>query len=75
MPQTTDELRARMKARFGDEISDGPPWEFLVSRGYTERGGYIFLPNPIHRVTQDEGECIDFLCEEWDWAFGPGAIA
>lgn len=69
MPQASDELRARMQERFGDSIADGPPWEFLKSRGYTERGGLIKPPNPNHNITEDEGECVDFLCDEWDWAF------
>jgi hypothetical protein len=69
MPQATDELRARMKARFGDEIADGPPWEYLVSRGYAQRGYMIFMPSAEHKMTEEEGECIDFLCDEWDWAF------
>jgi hypothetical protein len=69
MPQASDELRARMKERFGDEISDGPPWAFLEARGYTAPRFLIRPPAPTHKVTEDEGECIDFLCDEWDWAF------
>lgn len=68
MPQATDELRERVNVRFGS-IDSHPPWAFLASKGYTERMGFIHLPSPLHKITEEEGECIDFLCDEWDWAF------
>lgn len=68
MPQATDELRAKMVARFGT-IGDDGPWEFLKSRGYTMDHFYISIPSPLRKITEDEGDCIDFLCDEWDWAF------
>lgn len=70
MPQASDELRAKMRHRFG-EIDSHPPWAFLASRGYTQRQGFIAPPNPLHRSTEEENDCIDFLCEEWDWACVP----
>lgn len=70
MPQASDELRAAMQTRFGGNgIDDGPPWEYLAARGYTERGGLIKMPSKDHEMTAEEGECIDFLCDEWDMAF------
>lgn len=68
MPQATEELRAKMRDRFGD-IDSFEPWEFLKSRGYTMTDFYISPPTPLHRSTQEENDCIDFLCEEWDWAY------
>lgn len=67
MPQASDEQRALMTRWFGD-ISDSGPWAFLLARGYTERQGWIFKPTPAHTISEYEGECIDFLCDEWDWA-------
>ena len=70
MPQASDELRQRMNERFGDPIDDGEPWKFLKARGYTAPR-FLIRPPEGHTVTEDEGECIDFLCDEWDWAFDP----
>lgn len=74
MPQASDELRDRMNTRFGDPIAEEPPWDYLASHGYTAKRGHIFLPTPLHRVTDLEGECIDFLCDEWDWVFDNGVF-
>lgn len=70
MPQATDELRQRMLERFGSAIDDYKPWSFLRERGYTENRFRINWPS--HTPTEEELECINFLCDEWDWDFaGP----
>lgn len=74
MPQATDKLRNIMRLRF-DSNDSHPPWAFLASKGYTERMGFISLPSPLHKITEDEGDCIDFLCDEWDWAFERVTVA
>lgn len=73
MPQATDEQREAIIARFGSIDIEGP-LKFLSDKGYTEKAGYLILPNPLHKVTKDEGECIDFLCDEWDFAFTVDAV-
>jgi hypothetical protein len=69
MPQASDEQRALMERWFGDPIDDGAPRRFLLSHGYTESKGFWRKPTPAHTVSHAEGECIDFLCDEWDFAF------
>ena len=66
MPQTTDELRALMNEWFGDPIDDHGPTQFLLVRGYTERGGLWHPPVPYHNVNREELACLRFLVEEWD---------
>lgn len=68
MPQASDEDRERIQDRFGT-IDCYTIWRYLQKRGYTENKGYITLPTPLHKITKEEGECIDFLCDEWDYAF------
>lgn len=70
MPQATDALRKRMEDRFGDPIDDYAPWKFLADRGYTS-SHFVIRPPDGHAVTEEEGECIDFLCDEWDWSYQP----
>jgi hypothetical protein len=70
MPQASDELCDLMCKWFGNRLDDWPPWRLLESHGYTETNGYIQKPTPAHSVSADEWACIDFLCQEWDYAFG-----
>lgn len=74
MPTASDELRNKMRQRFGDIDLTGPQ-QHLLAQGYSINHGRIVLPNPIHRVTDDEGDCIDFLCDEWDFDFPIGSVA
>jgi len=69
MPQAADEQRALMGKWFGDEVGDGGPHTFLLSRGYTEKAGLISKPTPSHTMSSEEAECIEFLCDEWDYAY------
>lgn len=68
MPQALDEQRELMVKWFGD-FDCWLPLEFLLSRGYTDTKGWIAKPTPSHTISAEEGECIDFLCDEWDFGF------
>lgn len=70
MPQATDELREKMQHYFGDPISDWGPTAFLLDQGYHEKGGFWAKPSPSHIVTEKEGDCLTFLCDEWDHSIG-----
>ena len=68
MPQASDELRARMKLRFGDEISDIGPMNYLEACGFRQtRGGLWHLPSPNYKPNADELEALQFLMDEWDY--------
>lgn len=69
MPQATDEQRALMEKWFGDSVDMRGPYAFLMSRGYRDDRGMIVPPVPSHKVSREEGECIDFLCDEWDFGW------
>lgn len=69
MPSASDEVQAIIRATFGS-LDDGPPLQFLLDRGYTEERGWISMPSPDHVIKDDEGDCITFMCDEWDYGFG-----
>jgi hypothetical protein len=69
MPQASDELRKTIGELFGDEIDDWPPTKFLLSHGFTEKGGWWTKPTPSYSVTATEYTCLNFLCDEWDHAY------
>lgn len=71
MPQASDEQRELMRRWFGDPIDDGPPYRFLMARGYADRRGMLVKPTSAHTVSTEEWECICFLCDEWDYGFDP----
>lgn len=73
MPTATDELREKMRKMFGDPLDDGPPYNFLKEKGFTEKAGVLFAPRPDYMVSQEEYDCIDFLCDEWDYGWEPEA--
>lgn len=70
MPSATPELRERMGQLFGDEIDDAGPMEFLKKAGYRSTADWRWLPKPgvtdYADMTQDEYDCMVFLCQEWD---------
>lgn len=74
MPQATDELRAIMEKRFGDPIDETGPLQYLMSCGYSERGGMLTPTFFDHKISERESECIQFLCDEWDFAFDPSLM-
>lgn len=67
MPSASDELRERMRIRFGDPIDDAGPMRWLEKQGYKMTGGWEWIkPSPEHKPTEDEIEAIQFLIDEWD---------
>lgn len=68
MPQASEELRSKMRARF-DSIDIFAPLQYLKNSGWSESKGHLSPPNAP--ITDDEWECVDFLCEEWDYAYNP----
>lgn len=69
MPQASDELRDLMKERFGDEIDCSQPLKFLLDRGFSEKAGMISKPAPDYVMNDQECDCVDYLCDEWDFAY------
>ena len=69
MPQATDEQRDLMERWFGEGVDTAGPLLFLEARGYVDDRGMIRPPVPAHRVSYEEGACIDYLCDEWDFGF------
>jgi hypothetical protein len=69
MPTTTDDLRATMQDYFGDPIDDTGPLNFLFAHGYTDDRGMLLPPTPSHTVSEYEWNCIEFLFQEWDYAY------
>lgn len=68
MPTASDERREQMNKLFGDPISDHGPMKYLEARGYKLTPDWCWIkPSPDHEVTDEEGNCIDFLIEEWDF--------
>jgi hypothetical protein len=69
MPSAPKELQDKIAARFGSIDLLGP-LDFLKSRGFTEKSGLIMPPDAGYQVDEEEGDCIDFLFQEWDFAYG-----
>ena len=71
MPQASDDLRGRMKKRFGDPVSDMGPTKYLEDRGYKLTGDWLWEPRGgvtcLEDMTQAEWECLIFLVHEWDF--------
>ena len=71
MPQASDELRARMKERFGDEVDEDGSIKFLEAAGYKLTPRWTWLPKPgvknYNEMTDLEFECLTFLIDEWDF--------
>ena len=65
MPQASDDLRAQFP-EYDDEA-----WAVLAKAGFTHCRGVIRSPQH-HRWSQRERDAVDYLCDEWDWAYeGP----
>jgi hypothetical protein len=71
MPQATDELRSEIEALFGDAIDLHAPLQYLLAKGFKDRAGMLIPPTRDYALTQVEGTCIDFLCDEWDFSYDP----
>jgi hypothetical protein len=54
-----------MVQRFGDITPEGPI-KFLEERGFVLNADYSWRW-PHTTLSDDETECLDFLCDEWDF--------
>lgn len=72
MPQASDELRERWGGRQG--VGDDKAMGHLLRMGFTiDRGGTIHPPVGYSHK-DDPTDCegaINFLCDEWDYAYEP----
>jgi hypothetical protein len=72
MPTASNELREKMRQRFGSEIDEQGPLKYLKDRGFTEvMNGMLQPPKTDYMITTEEWECVEFLCDEWDFAYEP----
>lgn len=70
MPQASDDLRDLMRLMFGEAVSDGPPTDYLTSKGYSLNPDWTWkLPKPDHYVLEKEELCLRFLVDEWDFGW------
>lgn len=69
MPQASDELRDRMKERFGS-IDLGGPLDFLEDVGIKDHQyGVLQVPKKLVDADQTIWDCVAFLCDEWDFTW------
>lgn len=68
MPQATDELRDKIDGYFGEGVDLHKPLTFLKENGWADKAGLLLAPNG-REITEKEWDCVDFLCDEWDFAF------
>lgn len=69
MPQASDELRAKMKEWFGDEVDDRGPYKYLMSKGWTEEAGVFHPPTPSYYGPVEDYIVLSFMMHEWDYAW------
>lgn len=69
MPQASDELREKMRQRFGDSIDEQGPIDFLVGAGYKLGSDWLWEKEgtTYESMTQDEYDAMQFLVQEWDF--------
>lgn len=68
MPQASDELRAKFP---GD---DQEAFEAIDTNFFTSRGGIIYPKKFGYNMTEREGDAIDYLCDEWDYAYSKDGV-
>jgi len=68
MPQASDELRAKFPGH------DQEAFDVIDVNFSTSRGGIIFPKKLGYKMTEREGDAIDYLCDEWDYAYSPQAV-
>jgi hypothetical protein len=65
MPQATPELCAKFPGH------DAEAFEVIKANFTTSRGGVIYPKVVGYKMTEREGDAIDYLCDEWDYGFNP----
>lgn len=67
MPQATDEIRAPWHNEEADY--DIGAWNYLKSMGWTEEKFFLVAPRLHDQITDKEWGAVDYLVDEWDWAY------
>ena len=70
MPSCTPEVRRAVVALFpdADDLMHACLRFLIGDCGYSSEGGIIRSPAG-HRVTEEEGACLDYLWQEWDYSY------
>lgn len=63
MPQATDELRAK----FPDDDAEALE---VIRENFNDDKGWITLKDPNYKPTEREWDAVDYLIQEWDYAYG-----
>jgi hypothetical protein len=69
MPQASDNLRAKMKEYFGDEVSDAGPMKYLESRDIQINKGFVYHIPADKPITSKDLNCLNFMVDEWDYDY------
>lgn len=69
MPSASPETRALYEQLFGDMGDTVDGHVYLENRGYTITGGHIKPPPVVPPDLINCDICIDYLCDEWDYAY------
>lgn len=69
MPRASDELRAKWGGH--DGVGDDKAIDHLVKCGFAFTRGGLIHPPAIYQFHADTEDAIDFLCDEWDYAYDP----
>lgn len=68
MPQASNDLREKMKEYFDDEVDDVGPKDYLIMQGYKLLPNWRWhKPTPMHKISEKEYRCLQFLVDEWDY--------
>lgn len=71
MPSATDEVRAAVDALFpeSDDVCVASV-QFLSDAGFVFCNHGTICPPSGHIVSDEEGACLDYLWQEWDYGYG-----
>lgn len=71
MPESTEELRTKIRERFDGSIDSEGPTKYLENAGYVLTPQWVWIAKPgvtsYEEMTPEELECLDFLIQEWDY--------
>lgn len=58
-----------MERYFGEAIDLYGPLKFLMDNGWDDDRGILSTKKQRHEITMKEFDCVDFLCDEWDFGY------